>query len=95
MGKAMMTKPLLIAGALAVRRKMLQSQARHRRRKILGLTSGLVALGGGGVAAYRMWTKRNSSQIEAPNPSLEQDQPETRSIKLDSKDRVPTAKQTP
>ena len=95
MGKAMMTKPLLVAGAIAVRRKILQNQTRRRRRRILGLTSGLVVLASGAAAAYRIWTKRNGSQIDAQRSSMDQEQPERRSIKLDAKDRVPSSKQTP
>lgn len=85
--RVLTSKPVLVAGALAARKKIMQTRARRRRRKSLALGSGLALITLAGAAAYRFWmSKRPIETSEDLSPDYEF---RSSSINLDAPEPAP------
>lgn len=85
--RVLTSKPVLIAGALAARKKIMQSRAQRRRRKVLSIGSGLTLIALGAAAAYRFWlSKRPLGSPEDLSSALD---PQRSSINLDVPEPAP------
>lgn len=85
--RVLTSKPVLVAGALAARKKIMQTRARRRRRKSLTVGSALALIAIAGAAAYRFWTTKRP--IEGAEDLSEDLKHRGSSINLDVPERVP------
>lgn len=70
MRKLLMSKPVLIAGAMAARKKIAKARVRRKRKKMAGIVGGLTLAAGlsaAGYAAYKRWVIGGSEREHGPD----------------------------